>query len=155
MIDEARRRAVTLECMRAVGGPATSSTSALGPDEITALFTYLAHLADGASLEKSARWVQCQEDYHTFNRARQADWHERATYGTSSKRLARDRFAGETSAAVGPLESLDPDEVRKRHLTMATRHRAKRKKAGAAAPAAPVTPPVRSAAPELKAELPF
>ncbi|MBI5689292.1 MAG: hypothetical protein HZC55_04285 [Verrucomicrobia bacterium] len=125
--DEERRRAVTAECMRLVRGPDTDSTSALGPDEVTALFTYLRHLADPSSLDKSARWVTCQEDYRTFNRARQADYHERALYGGKKNRLDRDRFGGATSAAGGPLESLDADEVRKRHLTMASRHQKKQR----------------------------
>lgn len=123
--DDARRRAVTAECMRLVRGPEVDSASQLGPDEVTALFCYLAHLADGASLDKSARWATCQEDYHTFNRARQADWHERSLYGPGRNKLDRQRFAGETSAAGGPLDTLDRDQVRKRHMTMASRHQAK------------------------------
>lgn len=121
--DEARRRRVTRECMDLVGGPATDSTTKMGPDEVTALFTYLRHLADPASLEKSARWVTCQDDYHTFNRARQADWHESETYGASKNKLDRQRFGGARSAAGDALADLDPDQVAKRHLTMATRHR--------------------------------
>jgi hypothetical protein len=122
--------------MAAVRGPDTDSTTALGDDEVTALFTYLLHLADPASLDKSARWVTCQEDYRTFNRARQADWHERAVYGNRPNRLDRQRFAGATSAAGGPLETLSADEVRKRHLTMATRHRQKRRQPRSAIAAA-------------------
>lgn len=120
--DDQKRKDVTFECMRLIGGPETDSTSALKPDEITALFCYLEHLADPASLDNSARWVTCQEDYHTFNRARQADWHERAVYGPGRNKLDRDRFGGAASAAGGPLESLDAEAVRKRHLTMARRH---------------------------------
>lgn len=128
--DEARRKAVTAECMRLVRGPQTDSTGALGRDEITALFTYLEHLADQSSLDKLARWVTCQEDYRTYNRARQADYHERALYGRGRNKLDRNRFSGATSAAGGPLESLDPEEVRKRHLTMASRHQRADRKAG-------------------------
>lgn len=120
--DDARRRAVTAECMRLVRGPQTDSAGALGSDEVTALFTYLAHLADSASLEKSARWVTCQEDYKTFNRARQADWHERALYGKGKNKLDRNRFGGAASAAGGPLDTLDAKEVQKRHLTFASRN---------------------------------
>lgn len=123
--DEGRRRRVTRECMDLIGGPDTDSTSKLGPDEVTALFTYLRHLADPASLEKSARWVTCQDDYHTFNRARQADWHESKAYGGAKTKLARQRFGGETSAAGDALADLDPEKVAKRHLTMAVRHRRK------------------------------
>ena len=127
--DEGRRRAVTRACMRLVRGPETDSTSALGPDEVTALFTYLRHLAGPASLDASALWATCQEDYRTFNRARQADYHERALYGAGPNKLDRDRFGGERSAAGGPLDSLDADQVRKRHLTMATRHQRKERQA--------------------------
>lgn len=123
--DEVQRRAVTIECMGLVRGPLTDSTSALGPDEITALFVYLRHLGDCASLEKSADWVSCQQDYKTFNRARQADWHERELYGSGKNKLDRNRFAGKATAAGGPLETLDAEEVRKRHLTMASRHQRK------------------------------
>lgn len=125
--DEAKRREITAECMRLVRGPQTDSTSLLGPDGVTALFTYLAHLADPSSLDKSARWVTCQEDYRTYNRARQADWHERALYGAGKNKLDRDRFRGATSAAGGALDTLDPDEVRKRHLTVASRHQKKQR----------------------------
>ncbi|MBI5768722.1 MAG: hypothetical protein HZA93_13070 [Verrucomicrobia bacterium] len=126
--DDAQRRAVTIECMRLVRGPmATASSAAFGPDEVTALFTYLRHLADPASLDKSARWVTCQEDYRTFNRAKQADWHERELYGPGKNKLDRNRFAGKASAAGGPLETLDADEVRKRHLTVASRHQRKQR----------------------------
>lgn len=145
--DEGRRKKVTSDCMAAIGGPATASTSDLGEDEVTALFCYLQHLAAPDDLNKSARWVTCQEDYHTFNRAKQADWHERSLYGKRPNKLDRDRFAGETSAAAGPLDDLDPEAVRKRHLTMASRHQKKlraegRKPAKAAkpAPAAPLPP---------------
>jgi hypothetical protein len=155
--DEARRRAVTVECMRLVRGPNTESSSALGPDEITALFCYLEHLADAASLEKSARWVTCQEDYHTFNRAKQSDWHERALYGNKPNKLSRDRFGGATSAAGGPLESLDPEKVRKRHMTMASRHqkrqRRPRQEKSASDPVRPVEP--SSPAQTEKADVPF
>ncbi len=125
--DDARRRAVTAECMRLVRGPQTDSAGSLGSDEVTALFTYLVHLADPSSLEKSARWVTCQEDYHTFNRARQADWHEAALYGKGKNKLDRNRFKGEASASGGPLDSLDAEEVRKRHLTVASRHQKKQR----------------------------
>ncbi len=135
--DEAKRRSVTAECMRLVRGPRTDSTSSLGPDELTALFCYLEHLGDSGSLDKSARWATCQEDYRTYNRARQADWHERAMYGGKKNRLDRDRFGGAASAAGGPLDSLDADAVRERHLTMASRHQRKVRAERAAARLAP------------------
>ncbi|HTJ77980.1 MAG TPA: hypothetical protein VL357_03215 [Rariglobus sp.] len=126
--DDARRRAVTLACMAAIKGPETDSVSKMGEDEITALFTYLRHLADPASLDKSARWVSCQEDYKTFARAKQADFHERSLYGKGKNKLDKNRFKGETSAAGGPLDTLDAEEVRKRHLTMASRNQARLRK---------------------------
>lgn len=166
--DDARRRRATLDCMRAVKGPETDSASKLGEDEITALFTYLRHLADPASLDKSARWVTCCEDYKTFARAKQADWHERSLYGKGKNKLDRNRFKGETSASGGPLDTLDAKEVRKRHLTVASRHQAKLRKEKReqrtaakepaidfdAAPAGTVTPPAAVSTPAHRPEAP-
>lgn len=140
--DDNRRKTVTADCMSAIGGPDTDSTSGLGEDEVTALFCYLDHLAAPADLDKSARWVTCQEDYRTFNRAKQADWHERELYGKRPNKLDRDRFAGETSAAAGPLDNLDAEAVRQRHLTMASRHQKKQRREGVTQPSP------RKAAPE-------
>lgn len=125
--DQERRRAVCRECMRLVRGPrVTTSDDRFGADETTALFVYLAHLADPASLVKAAAWSDCLVDYKAFNRARNADWHERQSYGPEgSRRLQRERFARRKTAAGEPLESFDPDEIRKRHITTASRHRAK------------------------------
>lgn len=121
--DAEKRREVVLECMRLVRGPlVTTSDPAFGRDEVTALFCYLEHLADPASLDKSARWDTCQADYRTYNRARQADWHERKLYGTKANKLDKNRFAGARSARGGPLDDLDPEAVRKRHMTFASRH---------------------------------
>jgi len=126
--DERQRKTVTRQCMAEIGGPATDSTTALGPDEVTALFVYLAHLGDYASLDKSAEWDRCKQDYQTYNRAKQADWHERALYGPGKNKLDRQRFGGATSASGGPLDSLDAGEVRRRHLTVASRHQKKQRR---------------------------
>lgn len=154
--DNARRSATTARCMSEIGGPATDSTTDLGEDEITALFCYLAHLADPASLDKSARWDTCKQDYKTFSRARHADWHETQVYGAGRNKLDRNRFKGETSASGGPLQDLDPEEVRKRHLTMASRHQAKDRKRGHPKPEAGACPanapaPVKAPAPAASA----
>jgi hypothetical protein len=74
--DDGLRRATVLSCMAQVRGPAvTTSDPDFGPDEITALFVFLDHLAHPSDLLKSAAWVDCQTDYRAYNRARQADWH--------------------------------------------------------------------------------
>jgi len=99
----------------------------LVPDEVTALFCYCDFLAT-ESLEASERWVDCQRDYHAYNRARQADWHERAMYGDRRNKLDRHRFAGAASAVGAPQEEFDPESIRQRHLTMASRHQAKQRK---------------------------
>lgn len=126
--DDATRRGVVLECMRLVRGPSvTTSSPRFGPDEVTALFTFLIHLADPASLDKSARWDTCKQDYRTFNRAAQADWHEAKLYGRGKNKLDRNRFRGAASAKGGPLDSLNAEEVRKRHLTFASRHQKKQR----------------------------
>jgi hypothetical protein len=128
--DEAFRRSITRQVMEAIGAPITDSTSELGNDEITALFIFLETKADDSDLMKAARWVDCQKDYRMVNRGRQADHHERALYGPSKKpnKLDRNRFAGQRTALGHPLSDFDPEEVRKRHLTMASRHQAKQRK---------------------------
>lgn len=125
--DESQRHATVLACMVAVRGPqVTTSHTLFGPDEITALFCYLEFLAAPSDLLKSARWVDCQQDYHAFNRARQADWHEDKAYGRQgSGKLRRNRFAGQESAEGEPLDKFDPVAIRKRHLTMVGRHESK------------------------------
>ena len=131
--DNAQRQDITARCMASVRGPAVASTSALGEDEITALFCYLNYLKTGdADLDAAARWVDCQTDYKAFARARQADWHEEALYGKSKKpnRLDRNRFAGAKSAVGAPLDTFDPQAIHKRHLTMASRHQKKTRAAG-------------------------
>src|SRR5882672_394487 len=75
--DDIRRRHTTAECMREIRAPILESITELDQDQVTALFTYLDFLAHPASLEKSQRWLDCKQDYRAFNRARQADWHER------------------------------------------------------------------------------
>ena len=135
--DEVRRRYTTRECMRLISGPDTESTTDLRQDEITALFCFLEHLGAPDSLDKSARWDTCLQDYHTYSRAKQADWHERQLYGYKRNKLDRDRFAGATSASGGALDDLDPEQVRQRHLTMASRHQKKLREQGTKKHAAP------------------
>ena len=144
--DNSKRQGTTAACMAAIGGPTVSSTSELAEDEITALFCFLQHLADPASLDKSARWDTCRQDYKTFARARNADWHEEQLYGRGKNKLDRNRFKGEASASRGPLEELDPEEVRKRHLTMASRHQRAARKKGLPKPKAD-SPSVNAPAP--------
>lgn len=121
--DEELRRQVTHDCMTSVRGPRifSSSDPRFGQDEITALFCYLEHLANPSSLDLAARWTQCCQDYRSFNRARQADYHERSLYGTGKNRLDKNRFAGRTSANAHPLNPLDPQEIYRRHLTVKSR----------------------------------
>lgn len=123
--DEVRRRHTTGECMRLIGAPETESTTDLDQNQITALFCYLDHLAHPSSLEKSQRWVDCQQDYKAYNLARISDWHERKTYGGRGQKLRRDRFKGAASAQGEPQEVFDPAAIRKRHMTMVNRHKAK------------------------------
>ncbi len=141
--DDGQRKTKLNECMRLIRAPQVESSSDLGPDEITALFCYLQFLAHQGSLDQSARWLDCQQDYKAFNRARQADWHEEATYGKKANKLDRQRFGGASSAQGGALDSFDPEAIRRRHLTMATRHQAKaRKSLQQAAAASPEPQPV-------------
>lgn len=122
--DQHKRREVALHCMLLVRGPAvTTSDDSWGEDETTALFTYLDHLAHPSCLERSQRWVDCQQDYRAFNRARQADWHQGKAYGKGKvNRLDRDRFNGATSAQGDPQDVFNPAAIQKRFLTTRTRH---------------------------------
>jgi hypothetical protein len=145
--DNAKRQQATVDCMRAVRGPATSSTSDLGQDEITALFCYLTYLKTGeADLDAAARWVDCQQDYKAYSRARHADWHEQKLYGKTGKpnKLDRNRFAGAKSATGEPLDKFDPKAIHQRHLTMASRHQKKARTQGQAGPATPQKTPPRA-----------
>lgn len=121
--DQALRRRIVLECMRHVRGPAiTTSDARWGRDETTALFCYLDFLAHPDSLDKSARWADCQVDYRAFNRAKQADYYEVRAYGPrGSKRLRKQRFSGRQTAAGEPLEAFSPEAIRQRFVTMASR----------------------------------
>lgn len=114
-------------CMALVHAPEAFSISHLGPDEITALFCYLEHLAHPDDLDRSARWLDCKQDYHAYNRARQADWHERELYGAGANKLDRDRFAGQRRAQGEPLDEFDPEAIAKRHMTFASRHQKKQR----------------------------
>lgn len=125
--DRAKRHEVVATCMRCVRGPQVESITDLGPDEVTAFFCYCEFLAT-ESLEASQRWLDCQQDYHAFNRARQADWHERSVYGSRKNKLDRQRFGGAASAVGEPQETFNPEAIRQRHLTMASRHQAKLRK---------------------------
>lgn len=164
--DDERRRRVTLDCMQLVGGPlVTSSSPRFGRDEVTALFCYLEHLSHPDDFDRAARWDTCKADYKTYNRARQADWHERQLYGKGKNKLDRDRFAGATSASGGALDDLDPEKVQKRHMTFAHRHQKKmreeskkaRQEAGNRPIQASSAPVDRSVAPApvVPEELPF
>lgn len=129
--DEVFRRSVTRQVMEEIRAPITDSITELGNDEISALFRFLEHKADDSDLIKAARWVDCIKDYRTANRGRQADYHERALYGSNKakpNKLDRNRFAGQRSALGQPLADLDAEEVCKRHITFASRHQAKQRK---------------------------
>lgn len=121
--DQEKRRNQVLFCMTEVRGPlVTTSDEAFGPDEITALFVYLDHLAHPSDLLKSAAWVDCKTDYRAYNKARQADWLEEQAYGKQgSGKLRRNRFGGQKKAAGEALDPLDPVAIKKRLVTMATR----------------------------------
>lgn len=164
--DVEKRHEIVLRCMQEVRGPrVTTSSPQFGRDEVTALFCFLEHIADQASLDKSAAWDSCKQDYRTYNRARQADWHERKLYGGGKNKLDRNRFKGAATAQGHVLDNLDPEETRKRHLTFASRHQQKdpslRRKGQQMASQAPATPPAvpepvaKPAGTDLESDLPF
>ena len=115
--DEALRRRVTRECMAKIQGPDTDSTSALGQNELTALFVYLQHLATPAALVVQEEWNECQRDYVAFNVTKQANWWEKRAYGAQgSGRLDRTRF---------PLRGVNRKEEQDRLMTLRARAKAK------------------------------
>lgn len=84
--DDARRRAVTLYATGDV------TTRWLDQHQITALFVFLAHLADPRSGEKMRQWECCRADRVKYNHARQAEhWRARAGYAPAGK-LNAERF---------------------------------------------------------------
>jgi len=147
--DDAARRAVTREAMRLVGGPATDSTSALGPAEVTALFTYCRHLAAPEDLRLLSAWMSCQEDYKTFNAVRQGDWwRERAGYKRQG-RIDRQRFGGRPAGGLFNESALSPEEARQYLMTMRARARGKDK---ASPPRPRRATPAAAAAPAVAAD---
>ncbi len=124
--DDARRRACTLY---ATG---SQSTTALDQHAITALFVFLAHLADPRDGEKARQWDLCKRDATTYNHARQAEhWRARAGYAATG-RLNRERFGALFEEQVSP-EHMTPEQIEQ--YLMTHRERARRKEAKAAAPA--------------------
>src|SRR5689334_10551627 len=80
--DDAHRRDVALLVMHLAGGPAvTTSSPEFGAAETTALFVYLHQLANPNELVAMEGRLKCKDDYITYHKARQADWHERQAYG--------------------------------------------------------------------------
>jgi len=125
--DDARRRACTLY---ATG---SDSTTALSQHAITALFVFLAHLADPRDGEKARQWDLCKRDATTYNHARQAEhWRRRAGYAPTGK-LNRDRFGALFEEQISP-EHMTPEQIDQ--YLMTHRERARRKDAKADADAA-------------------
>lgn len=121
--DETLRRDITAQCMDAIGCPGIESTTELKQAQITALFTFLAHLADPLHLGKSQQWTDCRADYVAFNLSRQADYWQHVAYGTGGHRITRGRF-GRRRKAEQPAFTADPltrEEAEKRRLTMKSR----------------------------------
>jgi hypothetical protein len=102
--DDARRRAVTLYAT----GDAT--TRLLDQHQITALFVFLAHLADPRSGEKMRQWECCRADRVKYNHARQAEhWRRRAGYAPVGK-LNMGRFGILFEGEISP-EHMDAEQV--------------------------------------------
>lgn len=123
--DNEARQAVTREAMRLVGAPATDSTKGLSPAAVTALFTYLKHLARPDHLQSLSAWMSCQEDYHKFNRVRQGNWwRDKAGYKRGGK-IERHRFGNRPSDGLFDEERMSANEADQYLLTMRTRAKAK------------------------------
>jgi len=116
--DDARRHACTLY---ATG---EESTSLLTQHKITALFTFLAHLADPRDGEKARQWDLCRRDATAFNHARQAEhWRRRAGYKATGK-LNRERFGAMFEEEISPAH-MTAEQIDQYLVTM--RERAKDK----------------------------
>lgn len=116
--DDQRRHAVTLY---ATG---MESTTGLQEHQVTALFTYLAHLADLTSVEKAAAWAECQRDPVAFNNLRQARYWERRAGYRGGGRLHRQRF--HNHVPEGPFDPSMP-RAETDQLLMTARERARSK----------------------------
>lgn len=138
--DDTQRHAITGSCMQCIhrepGDPRAKirSTVDLDQKEITALFVFLQHLGAPSDPVISARWLEVQKDYKSFNLARNADWFQGVAGYTGKSRIVRDRFAGRRKAQPAGFESeLPADEsaakpysdLRKRLITMSVRARDK------------------------------
>lgn len=120
---EEQRRAVTLQVMQAIGAGDSDSTTRLTQAEITALFTFLHHLAEPDNLTLAKLWTDCMADYKAFNMSKQADWHERRAYGRQgSARLHQQRFQGRDHAVQDDFSRpLNRREAEQRLMTMRAR----------------------------------
>ena len=126
--DDARRRACTLY------STGDESTRLLDEHGITALFVFLAHLADPRDGEKARQWDLCRADRTAFNHARQAEhWRRRAGYPATGK-LNRERFGMVFEEEISP-EHMGAEEIERYLMTHRERARA-RERRGNAAPAA-------------------
>jgi hypothetical protein len=122
--DESRRRQITLDCTTLIHSDPTDRSSALTRPQVTALFTYLAHLADPFNITKQIQWTDCMANYIAFHQAKIADWHQRKLYGSRPNRLTRDRFANRPLAASERFEQpLNTTAAAQRLLTLQARHR--------------------------------
>lgn len=124
--DDARRRACTLY---ATG---SESTKLLDQHAITALFVFLAHLADPRDGERARQWELCRADRQTYNHARQAEhWRKRAGYSAAGK-LNRERFGVVFEEEISP-EHMSAEQIEFYLLTHRERARRKEDKDASAA----------------------
>lgn len=126
-IQEERRRQVTRAAMTACRAGDTDSTTRLDDARVTALFTYLRHLADPDNLTAAKLWTDCMADFVAFNMSKQADFHQRRAYGRKGpQRLVRDRFEGRAKAAQPDFtRPLSRTEAEQRLLTTRARAEAR------------------------------
>jgi hypothetical protein len=119
--DDMSRRGITALAMKHVGGRATTSTTELDPAEVTALFTYLRHLAAPEDLRRLSAWMDCQADFRTFNTTRQAEfWRAKAGYRPRG-RIERQRFGGRPYDGLYGDPRMSAAEADQYLLTMRTR----------------------------------
>lgn len=120
--DKHLRRDIRRDCFEFIGVAASlaDAVSAYNNAQVTALFTFLDHLAHPDHIGKMQTWEDCKADYEAFNASKQADyWQRRGGTGQQGK-WVKNRFAKRRTAVAKPFtdEPLTAHEAKCRRLTM-------------------------------------
>jgi hypothetical protein len=126
LADKEQRRATRAHVWEAIGEEERGDAVPHDEAAITALFTYLRHLAEPNNITLAMAWDDCRANYRAYNKTRQADHWQRRAYGrTGGKKLWRNRFAGRRKGQQQPDDALTEEEADQRLMTMRARAKAK------------------------------